>query len=122
MRRASTHQCEEVPRSIVLIDSMQSEGGEVSGVFRKSRDALFFFLEDEAKSSGVPFTRAEWSFPRSHRETPQQTNAYDCGVFVVMAACYISLGMPLMHLQRHVPHYRALMALDLSAGYADSTR
>lgn len=44
---------------------------------------------------------------------PQQTNGYDCGVFVLKYADYIARDAELDFTQSDMPHFRKIIMLDL---------
>lgn len=44
---------------------------------------------------------------------PQQTNSYDCGVFLLVNAERLSRRLPLIHGQMHMPYYRLRIAFEL---------
>jgi hypothetical protein len=45
--------------------------------------------------------------------SPQQRNAYDCGVFTCMAAVFLSRGLPLLYSQRYMSTFRTRISLAL---------
>lgn len=47
---------------------------------------------------------------------PQQTNGYDCGVFMCQYALYLALGKPFDFTQRDMSTIRRRMALEISQG------
>ena len=54
------------------------------------------YLEDEHKAKGYPgkFDASEWELvPTTTRDTPQQDNCFDCGVFTCTCADFLSVGL-----------------------------
>jgi sentrin-specific protease 1 len=74
--------------------------------YRQYLKNLFQYLKDEHESKkGSPLPGAkEWRLVGTDKkETPQQHNGYNCGVFVCMFAYFLSLGRPLESRERLQP-------------------
>lgn len=59
---------------------------------------IFKYLVYESRnfdSSRPAICRSDWEVGRPYVTTPQQDNGYDCGVFTILAADFLSLDLPL---------------------------
>jgi sentrin-specific protease 1 len=78
--------------------------------------ALLRYLGDEHQDKkGVRFDAAGWTMVATTRNTPQQLNGFDCGVFASYCAHYISLGVRPAFSQADMPHLRRRMMADILA-------
>ena len=80
-------------KTVSYYDSMNGDG---SAYF----DAILRYLEDESKGDPA-LDKEPWTFDRLkwkclNVKTPQQTNGYDCGIFVIQLADLLSLDIPLL--------------------------
>lgn len=80
-------------KTVSYYDSMNGDG---SAHF----EIILRYLEDESKGD-VALDKEPWTFDRRkwksiNVKTPQQTNGYDCGVFVIQLADLLSLDIPLL--------------------------
>lgn len=98
--------------SLQYYDSMGSSG-------TKYLDALMQYLQDEHKDkketpmSGVE----EWILQTCIREeTPQQQNGYDCGVFSILFADFLSENLPLLFDQKCISSMRVKICASILAG------
>jgi len=96
-------------KTVRYYDSM---GGSGSGLVYLR--ALLRYLGDEHQDKkGVPFDSAGWTMVPTTRNTPQQLNGFDCGVFASYCAHYVSLGAKPSFSQQHMPHLRRRMMADI---------
>ena len=79
-------------------------------------DALFRWISDEAREKNEEtFKKEQWSL-RVMEGVPQQSNGYDCGVFSLMAAAFISEDIDLTYSQRKMKKYREIIREDILRG------
>ena len=78
------------------------------------------WMSDEAKSKGKPFDRDEWSIEQIQGpNVPQQTDGFNCGMFVTLVADSIVHGSPLnetSYSQDEMPNYRMRLAKAILLG------
>jgi len=67
------------------------------------------WIKDEANSKGHVFDINEWTTTINPENTPEQTNGFDCGVFVCTTAEWLSEGSDLTFSQEDMPHLRKRM-------------
>jgi len=82
-------------------------------------EILLRFLSDESISKKRQVLNTEgWSLIIcDEKNTPQQRNNDDCGVFVTMFADFILDGISLMNFsQSDIPHFRKRMCLHINEG------
>lgn len=66
--------------------------------------------QDKKKS---PFDLSDWKNV-THKDIPQQENGYDCGVFMLKFADFISLGLKTnLFDQSNMRYFRRKLALDI---------
>jgi sentrin-specific protease 1 len=65
---------------------------------------------------GLEFNDADWKFKYDLGIVPQQTNCYDCGVFVCMYADYLIDDLPLTFTQDNMIHFRQKICADILRG------
>jgi sentrin-specific protease 1 len=95
-------------KMIVLYDSM---GSSTKKELFKGVLMNWLQLEKETKHPEVHFDASEWHSCFGGFHVPKQSNGYDCGVFVCMAAEYISKNIPLTwYYQDDVNNFRLRMA------------
>ena len=77
-------------------------------------------MSDESKSKRIPFDRKEWRIKqRQGPEVPQQTDGFNCGMFVALVADSIVQGLPLdksSYSQEEMPNYRMRLAKAILLG------
>jgi Ulp1 family protease len=77
-------------------------------------------LGDEAINKKKTFNQNEWKIvPRQGRDVPNQSNDFDCGMFVILCADAIVNNLPLdetSYSQSVLPEYRILLAQAISLG------
>mmetsp|Transcript_9523 Transcript_9523/g.19406 ORF Transcript_9523/g.19406 Transcript_9523/m.19406 type:complete len:198 (+) Transcript_9523:1-594(+) len=99
-------------RRLQYYDSMFGDGQEYLS-------AIMQYLQDEhenKKSRALPHADS-WQQIRCSRDTPQQVNGYDCGVFVCMFCAFIASNATLSFNQQHIHRCRDLIALSIMRGY-----
>lgn len=69
-------------------------------------DAVFKNLMDRQTADEE---RKGWFYQQPEDGVPQQQNSYDCGVFTVMYAMYLSEDLPLSFSQGDMPEFRSLL-------------
>ena len=77
-------------------------------------DIMLRYLGDEWRRlhpGGVEFDSSAWT--RIHAAAPTQENGYDCGVFTLYFADYLSRGEPLSLTQSDMEAYRERIALEV---------
>ncbi|KAL3309550.1 SUMO1 sentrin specific peptidase 1 [Cichlidogyrus casuarinus] len=76
---------------------------------------LFDYLKSEhATKKGVPLADADqWQLVNGERETPQQKNGSDCGVFACQTAEFLSRGSELVFQQEDMPCIRQRMMFEI---------
>lgn len=91
-------------RSIAYYDSLNS-GGNLRAV-----ETIEMYLQNEAKRLGVAVEPYELE---PNKQTPQQQNGYDCGVFTCTVARSVCSGLPLQFGQGDMPVIRRRMAYEI---------
>ena len=81
------------------------------------RDGLLRWIKDEAADKhGLSLNIHEWNtYSRSH-EIPQQGNGWDCGMFAIIAADFLSDNLPLRYTQNDMPSFRLKVGLRILNG------
>ena len=91
----------------------------MAGLGQKYLDALFRYLQDEhldKKKTPLPDID-QWTLQNCiRRETPQQDNGYDCGMFVIVFADFLSENLPLSFGQQHIYSFRNKVCASIMAG------
>ena len=86
--------------------------------FRRYLDGMLRYLRlkfnDKSMLHGREF--GKWTTESAGRSTPQQENGYDCGVYVVLTADFISDDLPLTFNANHVTSHRLMMAAAIMRG------
>ena len=93
-------------REVRYFDSMGA-GGE------PYLKAMKRYLEDEHRAKKGSELEGGWTLTRTTRDTPRQTNGYDCGVFASFCAHYMSLTEQLDFSQNDIQHFRIRMMVDI---------
>ena len=87
----------------------------------KYKNALLQWLVDEARTKkNINLNTSEWKL--NDMDCPQQHNGNDCGVFVIMAANFISDNLPVVEAnygQADMPFFRLKIASDILRGSYD---
>jgi len=76
---------------------------------------LLQYLKDEwkAKKKGGELDVCEWELVACTRDTPQQLNGYDCGVFTCMFADFVTKDCEPVFQQQHITQCRQRIALSI---------
>ena len=102
-------------KEIHYYDSMRSSG-------QKYLDAMWQWACDEFKiKKGILLNKSEWKII-SFRDTPQQNNGTDCGVFTIMCADFVMDDLPICeatYSQADMPFFRQKIVNDIVRGYLD---
>lgn len=98
-------------RKIQYYDSMAASG-------RKYLEAIMRYIKDEHQAKkGTPIDMSDWEIVSCKRnETPQQHNGYDCGVFSIMFADFLSDNLELHFSQEDISDMRLKIALAIHSG------
>ena len=75
--------------------------------------AMKRYLADEPRAKKGSELEGGWTLTRTTRDTPRQTNGYDCGVFASFCAHYMSLTEQLDFSQDDIQHFRIRMMVDI---------
>lgn len=99
-------------KEVYYYDSMCMNG-------QKYLDAIQRWLVDEAKDKKqITLDPKEWKFIQgTQKEVPQQRNGYDCGVFSIMCADYVSDALPLHYSQEGMGENRLKIAAAICRGH-----
>jgi len=99
-------------RNILYYDSVGTTNRNCTKCLRK-------YLRDEASTKSVKLNLDEWE--DKFLGAPQQTNGYDCGMFMLCYADRASLDLPVDFSQQHMAAMREqLLARILSAASQES--
>jgi sentrin-specific protease 1 len=81
-------------------------------------NGLMQWVQDEGinKKNGMRVDAAEWELSYKESNVPQQTNGYDCGVFSIICADFISDDLPLIYSQDHMDKFRKQIASAILRG------
>jgi sentrin-specific protease 1 len=84
-------------------------------------NAVLRLLADHAVDKGVAiFQESQWDIVLSDKTiVPQQDNEYDCGLFVITCADYVSDDLPLAYHQEDMPEARKKWAAAILRGSID---
>eukprot|EP01039_Chlorochromonas_danica_P002907 gene2907-3173_t len=96
-------------KKIVFYDSM-SGGGMVY-----LRDLKRWVADEHRDKKGTDLDMSSWT-TMSAQGIPQQRNGYDCGVFVVMCADYLTDDLPLTYRQEEMSENRLKIAASIEQG------
>ena len=86
-------------KRIAYYDSMQVHG-------KKYLDGALQYLVDESLTMNRPFDKEQWTLITYADGLPLQENDYDCGVFALMYADFITDDLPLVFGQQHMELFR----------------
>ena len=99
-------------KRIEYFDSMRGKGEFYMA-------GLLQWIKDEASTKGHDINMEEWTtYSRSH-EIPQQGNGFDCGVFTIIAADFLSDNLPLQYSQSDMRLFRLKIVVRILNGYLD---
>ena len=96
-------------KRIAYYDSMQVHG-------KKYLDGALQYLVDESLTMNRPFDKEQWTLITYADGLPLQENDYDCGVFALMYADFITDDLPLVFGQQHMELFRKKMCLSIMRG------
>jgi len=99
-------------KTIKYLDSMAepSNHKHVLNMLEVLREYLKEEHNDKKKSA---YDVSDWKLLNTGKEIPQQSNAYDCGVFACAAADFISRDADLTYSQEDMPTIRQTMVLEI---------
>jgi hypothetical protein len=107
-------------KEVHYFDSM----GDSKNTGPKFNKLILNYLNDDAHARLKPentFVQSQWKFFNWKKKSPQQTNGFDCGVFVCMTADFLYDDLPLIFEQSDMKHFRSKIAnsfvLDGNLGY-----
>jgi sentrin-specific protease 1 len=90
----------------------------MSGSGRRYLEGALRWLVDEAlyKKSIRDYDVSDWTLVDREPHVPQQINGFDCGVFTIMCADFLSDTLPLNYSQEDVSFFRRKIAADILRG------
>jgi len=71
------------------------------------------YLGDEAKKRKIVFSPGDWKLVSSDKYTPQQENGFDCGVFTIMFADFLTDNLPLAFSGEYMPLFRKKICANI---------
>jgi sentrin-specific protease 1 len=90
----------------------------MSGSGKRYLDAMLKWLVDEAREKkGEQLDPEQWKLSDQEQNVPQQQNGYDCGVFSIMCADYVSDNLPLSYVQEDMQNNRVKIAAAIRRGH-----
>jgi sentrin-specific protease 1 len=90
----------------------------MSGSGKRYLDAMLDWLVDEAREKkGQRLDKLQWKLIDREQTVPQQQNGYDCGVFSIMCADYVSDNLPLSYVQEDMQNNRVKIAAAIRRGH-----
>ena len=75
------------------------------------KGALQWLVDEARVKKGFVLDSSEWKLVHRENNLPQQEKGYDCGVFAIMCADFLSDDLPLSYTQKDVPFFRKKMIL-----------
>jgi Ulp1 family protease len=96
-------------KTIIYYDSLGASGTNYKNI-------LLRWVTDEAHRKTINVPRSDWSLLPRQNNVPMQSNGYDCGVFVIMCADYISDDLPLHYQQSEMHFYRRQILASILRG------
>jgi sentrin-specific protease 1 len=101
-------------KEIHVYDSIVSKEAKI--VAGKIATALLKWVADEGlKKKTIKITKKEWN-KKFDSQIPQQENGYDCGVFCIICADFLSDNLPLKYSQHDMSNLRNKIAADILRG------
>ena len=90
----------------------------MSGSGKRYLEAILRWLTDEAREK-KQFTLdpLEWKLIDREKGVPQQQNGYDCGVFSIVCADYLTDYLPLVYEQKEMSEQRLKIAAAIKRGH-----
>ncbi len=101
-------------REINFYDSMGGNGNEYL-------HAILKWLQADSEDNDIPFDESDWILTDHKKDIPQQTNGYDCGVFVLMTAEYKTNHYEFNYNQDDMPRIRMEIATQILTGTTTGT-
>ena len=97
------------------ISFLDSLGGKGEKYLRHILDYIFIEAGrfDEYKKK---MKKSDWLLESMGTRCPQQQNNFDCGVFVILYADFLSDNLPLLFKQKDIPSYRLKIASSILHG------
>ena len=92
-------------KKIIFYDSIAEDNRAKMYLFLTAR-----WLQDEAKFKNQNIDINDWKLINAGRNIPQQTNSFDCGVYVILNADYIADDLPLSYGEEEVAASRNKIA------------
>eukprot|EP01038_Epipyxis_sp_PR26KG_P015741 gene15741-21309_t len=98
-------------KRICYYDSLSCDG-------RQYLEGLMQWIKDEGthKKGGMVVDESEWELSQEEPNVPQQKNGFDCGVFSLLCADFISDDLPLRYSQIHMKQFRVKTAAAILRG------
>lgn len=100
-------------KEIHYFDSMSGSG-------KKYLDAMLQYIVDEGREKKkIVINTSEWSLISQHQNTPQQSNGFDCGVFTIVCADFLSDDLSIessSYSQSDMPYFRQKILVDILRG------
>ncbi|KAI3382861.1 hypothetical protein SNEBB_005430 [Seison nebaliae] len=85
-----------------------------SGDNTKAGQLLFQYLISEMKDKlKTDLNKDEWKVHIYPKDVPQQSNSYDCGVFLCKNADFLARDAKLIFNQDHIPYFRTRMCHEI---------
>ena len=69
-----------------------------------------------ANKQSSPLDLNEWKLIDQETHVPQQHNGFDCGVFTIVCADFISDDLPLEYSQQNIAYMRRKIGCDILRG------
>ena len=112
-------------KTISYYDSMSGSGRNyLQGLMQWLKDEAVDQTKDAIKmkqrlgKSQEVVNADEWKLISQPRgQVPQQSNGFDCGVFSIVCADFLSDELPLNYSQQNMPYFRLKIACDIHRGH-----
>jgi len=100
---------------LVVIYIEQKQIIYYDSIANNDRATLYLFtiakwLKDEAKSKNEDININDWTLIDTGKNIPQQSNGYDCGVYLILNADYIADDLPLSYGEEQIKESRNKIA------------
>lgn len=96
-------------KKIIFYDSAGVNG-------KKYLEGALQYLVDEADKINYYFDKNDWTLISYADGLPSQENGYDCGVYIMMYADFITDNLPLVFSQEHIDLFRKKICLNILNG------
>lgn len=97
-------------KKIQFYDSMGSTGKSYL------TSALRYLGHEAQKLGNNDFNPSDWELVSTEAGTPQQENGFDCGVFTITYADFITDDLPLSFTQDQMPLFRTKICANILHG------